>query len=130
MDPTPFVDAYSKTTGRKHSVPAYFVGHPVLGADLAQTPSTRAAVALAQAEAEDVPGSTVKSMQAYAERHDIDLTGLRTKAEISAAIDAWAEAQAETDVVDDEPDPDSTTEQDPEHDPAIPTPDPGNHQED
>ena len=36
-----WVDVYSKTTGRKQVVPARFLDHPVLGADLRKTPLAR-----------------------------------------------------------------------------------------
>lgn len=36
--PVAFVDAYSKTTGKKQRVPAYFLDHPVLGKNLRKTP--------------------------------------------------------------------------------------------
>ncbi|GAB2762083.1 hypothetical protein [Nocardioides pakistanensis] len=35
---TEFVDAYSKSTGRKHRVPAYFFDNPALSKDLRKTP--------------------------------------------------------------------------------------------
>jgi len=37
-----WVDAYNKKTGRKQTVPARFLDHPVLGADLRKTPLARA----------------------------------------------------------------------------------------
>ena len=41
-DTTEFVTAYSKTTGRKQRVPARWLDHPILGANLRKTPMARA----------------------------------------------------------------------------------------
>ena len=38
-----FVAAFDKSTGRKHSVPEHYLGHPVLGRNLSKTPRTQKA---------------------------------------------------------------------------------------
>lgn len=40
---TEWVDVYGTATGIKQTVPAWWLGHPVLGADIRKTPLTKAA---------------------------------------------------------------------------------------
>ena len=54
-EPPRFVSAYSRATGRKQSVPRHWIGHPVLGANWALTPSQRARDAARDAATEQQP---------------------------------------------------------------------------
>lgn len=55
-----FVDVYDKTTGRKHTVPEHFVGHPVLGKNIAKTPRSAAAEKASPADTQKTPAQPEK----------------------------------------------------------------------
>lgn len=55
-----FVDVYDKTTGRKHAVPEHFVGHPVLGKNIAKTPRGVAAEKADTATTQKTPATPEK----------------------------------------------------------------------
>lgn len=106
-----FVDAYSTTTGRKQRVPRHFIGHPVLGAGLALTPSARGRDEEAEPDVlVEVPAGdptddwTRAQLDAYAATLlDLDTAPMRNKADVLAAIqDATAPAdptELDTDAV-------------------------------
>jgi hypothetical protein len=77
-----FVDAFSKATGRPHRVPAHFIGHEVLGADLTTTPPANAQLEAAAPNEE----WTIAQLTEYAEIHSLDLGGAKKHGEILAAI--------------------------------------------
>lgn len=83
-----FVQAYSKATGRIHSVPEHFIGHPKLGRDLELTPR-QAAVDVTGTP--DLPDEswTVVQLRAYAAEQDVDLDGATRKDDVLAAIEAY-----------------------------------------
>lgn len=89
MDPFDgsFVDAYSKTTGRKQSIPAHFLDHPVLGAGFAKAPTAKARE-LAASSTEPSLEWTLARLRDHARTNDVAITGLRSKADILAAITA------------------------------------------
>lgn len=100
-----FVSAYSKTTGKKQRVPEHWIGHPVLGRNLALTPSAIAAV---QEEVGEQPSESWKreDLDAHALKLGLDTTGLSNKGEVVAAIEtAVVEAEEHQDSGDD-PSPD------------------------
>lgn len=86
LDPNRLVEAYSLTSGRKATIPAAWIGDPVLGRDWAKTP--------AQAEYDgDLPprptnDSTVPEIDDYADAAGIELHSSDLKDEKLAAIDA------------------------------------------
>jgi hypothetical protein len=82
-----FVDAYSKTTGRKQSIPAHWFDHPVLGAGFARTPTAKARE-LAASSTEPSLEWGLKRLKQHARDNDVDITGLRSKPDILAAIAA------------------------------------------
>ena len=55
-----FVDAYDKTTGKKHIVPEHFLDHRVLGKNLARTPRGTAAEKAAPADTKKTPATPEK----------------------------------------------------------------------
>lgn len=80
-----FVTAYSKANGKKQRVPEHYLNHPVLGANLTLTPQ----VPTGEAYPEGAPSAdwTSAQLQAYADAHDVDLTGSKaSKADMVAAI--------------------------------------------
>ena len=82
-----FVQAYAKTTGRIQRVPEYFIGDPVLGANLELTPSQAA---------RDVTGAsslpddtwTLAQLRSYASEQGVDLAGATRKDDVLAAVTA------------------------------------------
>lgn len=78
-----FVEATSKTTGQKQTIPGSWIGDPVLGADFELSPAAKATL-LPPGQPEE---SWLKEqIQTYAETHGVDLTGTSTKAEMVSAI--------------------------------------------
>lgn len=78
------VEAYRKDTGEKltYRVPKHFFDHPVLGRNLARTPSSRA-VAKTPEPSETW---TVLQLREYAEKAGVDLAGATTKADILSVL--------------------------------------------
>ena len=70
-----FVDAFSSATGRPHRVPAHFIGHEVLGADLTTSPPPNAHLE----DARPTEQWTIAQLSQYAAAHDIDLAGATRK---------------------------------------------------
>lgn len=103
-----FVEVYSKTTGTKHQVPEHWLGHPVLGKNFAETPSTRANKADAP-EGDPNETWTRAQLDTHATSLGLDTTSLANKGEVLAAIQGAAPA---TDPVTDDngatPNPDDT----------------------
>ena len=85
------VEVYSKTTKEKQNVPAHWIDHPVLGRDFAVTPHGQAQQQLATGPTEDW---RLEELRDYADHHGVDRTGLRSKAETLAAIEAHAATTA------------------------------------
>ena len=86
-----FVTAYSKLTGQKQRVPEHFIGHPVLGPNLTLTPQVRDG--LRYPEGTPTAAWKATQLEAYADDHDVDLTGARTKDDMVAAIATAANPQ-------------------------------------
>lgn len=78
-----FVEAFSKTTGQPQTIPASWIGDPVLGADFELTPAQEQQNLL-----DDQPDEkwTIAQLQAYAEGNHIDLGDAKKHGEIFAAI--------------------------------------------
>ena len=81
-DTTEFVTAYSKTTGRKQRVPARWLDHPILGANLRKTPMARAGSPISSVPDDS---GTVSQLREHADQAGIDLTGTTNKADDVAA---------------------------------------------
>ena len=88
-----FVDAYSKSTGRKHRVPAHFFDIQSLSRNLSKTPTQKA-----RENASETPSDvwTVAELKQYAVDHDIDLAGATVKADILTAIHTPTTSTTET----------------------------------
>jgi hypothetical protein len=85
-----FVDVIVEATGRTESVPADWVGHPVLGVGITLVPVAADPVDPSEAPTER---NTVEEIDTFADKHGIDLGDAGTKAEKVAVInDALAAA--------------------------------------
>jgi hypothetical protein len=79
-----FVDVVVEATGRVETVPADWVGHPVLGVGITPVPVAAEPVDPAEAPTER---NTVTEIDDFAAEHGIDLGEANTKAEKVAVID-------------------------------------------
>lgn len=81
-----FVEVYSNATRRVRRVPAHFLEDPKLGLQFTKTPRQRAL----DGELGQRPGNDagITELREFAEAAEVDITGLRSKADIRAAIDA------------------------------------------
>lgn len=86
-----FVEAFSKTTGQPQTIPASWIGDPVLGADFYQSDEQAEATKLAGDPNEDW---TVPQMRDYARDHGVDLAGAKKHGDILAAITTHNETAA------------------------------------
>lgn len=81
------VEAVSKSTGEKQNIPAEWLEHPVLGKDFRLTPSGREQLRQVQGPSENW---SLSQLQDHADTLGVDRTGLRSKADTLAAIEAHA----------------------------------------
>ena len=80
------VEAYSKTTGRKQTIPRHWLKDEVLGADFSLTPSAKAREVV-DVETDDPDEAwTIAQLRDRADRDGIDLSGRRLKVDILAAV--------------------------------------------
>lgn len=87
-----FVTAYSKTTGRQHRVPDYFIDDPILGADLT-TETPNPPVPAVAAESAPSMEWTRADLDAYAASQGLDTSGEANKTDALAVITAHIQAQ-------------------------------------
>ncbi len=81
-----FTEVYDKTSGAKQRVPAEWLDHPVLGRNIAKTPTQRALDG--EIGAPPTAASTVAEIRQFAADAEIDVTGLTVKPELLAAVNA------------------------------------------
>lgn len=79
-----FTEIYDTRTGLKGRVPPEFVDDPILGRFLKKTPSQRRL----DGELPDLPteDSSIEQIREFAEVAEVDLTGLKKKPELLAAV--------------------------------------------
>lgn len=80
-----FVEVYATATGAKQMVPEHYLDHPVLGVGISRTPAGAEQVRLADGPSLDW---SMKQLQEHADAHGVEHAGLRSKAEVLAAIEA------------------------------------------